>query len=223
MTSAAGKPKLPFAYADRLALGGDVIRIPATLEAYLDFAEHCEYRVEYSNEQIVSMGQPTDTHELICGNAMRVLGNLFSEDDPYAVYGSNLGIFIPATNAHYKPDAAVLKQAPEFISHKVHKRTLKSVLNPFAVVEVFSDGTMDYDLTEKLPNYKQCPYLEYIIYIHQHKPFVTVYTRTDDPTGWLNRDYLGLEASFTFENRDVDVRQFYRKVVFGERPPHAAR
>lgn len=222
MTAAAAHSILPRSYAERLALA-DEIRVPATLEEYLAFAESCEYRVEYSNGQIISMEQPTDTHELICGNAMRVIGNLFTDDDPFAVYGSNLGIFIPATGAHYKPDASVLNQQPEYIFHKVRKKTLKSVLNPFAVVEVFSDGTMDYDLTEKLPNYKQCPSLDYIIYIHQHKPFVTVYTRTEKSGEWLNRDFIGLESGFTFEGREVSVQQLYRKVVFTERPPHPSR
>lgn len=222
MTAAAAKTILPYSYADRLALESE-IRVPASFEEYLAFAEQCEYRVEYSNGQIISMGHPTDTHELICGNAIRVIGNLFAEEETFAVYGSNLGIFIPATGAHYKPDAAVLDRPAEYIFHKVGKKTLKSVLNPFAAIEVFSDSTMDYDLTEKLPNYKQCPHLKYIIYIHQHKPFVTVYTRTDDPTGWLNHDYVGMEATFLFEERQVSVRQLYRKVIFTERPSHPAR
>lgn len=222
MTAAASKSILPYTYADRLALGAE-IRVPATLEEYLEFAEQCEYRVEYSNGQIISMGHPTDTHELICGNAIRVIGNLFAEEDPFAVYGSNLCIFIPVSGVYYKPDAVVLDRPPEYTFHKVGKKTLKSVLNPFAAIEVFSDSTMDYDLTEKLPNYKQCPYLNYIIYIHQHKPFATVYTRTDDPTGWLNHDYVGLEAAFSFEGRRVSVRQLYRKVIFAKRPPHPAR
>ncbi|MCK6695648.1 MAG: Uma2 family endonuclease [Thermoanaerobaculia bacterium] len=222
MTAAASKSILPYTYADRLALEGE-IRVSATLEEYLEFAEQCEYRVEYSNGQIISMGHPTDTHEQICSNVSWVFNNLFTDVEPFIVYGSNLGIFIPASGVYYKPDAVVSDRLPEYIFHKVGKKTLKSVLNPYAAIEVFSDSTMDYDLTEKLPNYKQCPYLKYIIYIHQHKPFVTVYTRTDDPTGWLNHDYVGLQAEFSFEGRRVSVRQLYRKVIFAERPPHPAR
>lgn len=57
MTAAAAHSILPHSYAERLALA-DEIRVPATLEEYLAFAESCEYRVEYSNGQIISMGQP---------------------------------------------------------------------------------------------------------------------------------------------------------------------
>ncbi|MBK8568296.1 MAG: Uma2 family endonuclease [Saprospiraceae bacterium] len=205
--------QLPFSYAERLALD-DEIRLPATLEAYLEFAEQAEYKVEYSNGNIITMGQPTDAHELICGNAITVFNNVLLEDEAFRIYGSNLGIYIKESGAHYKPDASILNTEPEFVLHKVRKRTLKSVANPFAVVEVFSDGTIDYDLTEKLPNYKQCPYLKYIIYVHQHKPFVSLHTRSSHNEGWLSTDHRGLDASFPFEGKQVPLQGIYRKVVF---------
>lgn len=204
---------LPSSYAERLALE-DEIRIPATFEEYLDFAEQADYKVEYSNGKIVTMGQPTDAHEMIVFNIGLAFSSLFNEDGSYQGYGSNLGIYIPQTGAHYKPDASILNTAPELVQHRVRKRTLKSVTNPFAVMEVFSGGTMDYDMTEKLPNYKQCESLKYIIYVYQNKPFVTVYTRTEDPNAWLNSDYMGLDASFQFEGFDVKLASLYRNVLF---------
>lgn len=207
--------KLPFSYIDRLALGKEEIRTPTTLEEYLKFAEECEYKVEYSNQHIISMGSPTDAHELILMNFGWALNNLVFNPDVFRIYGSNLGSYIEATGAHYKPDVTVLNTEPQYIKHKVGKRTLKSVLNPFAVVEVFSKGTASYDMTEKLPNYKQCPSLKYIIYIHQHKPFVTVYTRSDaDKSTWLNNDYAGTETTFLFEGKEVKLEHIYRKVIF---------
>lgn len=208
--------QLPFSFADRLSLGDGEIRIPATFEEYLAFAEECEYRVEYSNNHIVSMGSPTDAHELIIANIIWALNSLFIPDNaPYNVYGSNLGILVQDTNAHYKPDSVILNAEPNYVKHKVGKRTLKSILNPFAVIEVFSKGTASYDMTEKLPNYKQCPSLQYIIYIHQHKPFISVYTRSkEEENTWLNKDYIGLESSFEFENKKASLANIYRKVIF---------
>ena len=204
---------LPVSYTDRLAIEGE-IRQPATFEQYLEFAEECGYRVEYSNGNIISMGQPTDAHELICGNVITAFNNLLEAKENFRVYGSNLGIYIRETEAHYKPDVSILGAAPEYILHKVRKRTLKSILNPFAIFEVFSDGTMDYDMTEKLPNYKHCPSLQYIIYIHQHKPFVTVHTRSEQPAGWLSEEFIGLDAAFQFEREKILLQHLYRKVIF---------
>lgn len=207
--------QLPFSFADRLSLGDGEIRIPATFEEYLAFAEECEYRVEYSNNHIVSMGSPTDAHELIVMNFGWAMNNLIGEIDAFRIYGSNLGILIQDTNAHYKPDSVILNAEPNYVKHKVGKRTLKSILNPFAVIEVFSKGTASYDMTEKLPNYKQCPSLQYIIYIHQHKPFISVYTRSkEEENTWLNKDYIGLKTSFEFEHKKVSLENIYRKVIF---------
>lgn len=202
---------LPTSFAERLALE-DEIRISATLEDYLEFSEQAEYKVEYSNGHIVSMGQASDSHENIIFNLIAVLGKILPDDGNYRGYGSNLGIFIPETEAHYLPDASILDADPEFILHKVNKKTFKSVLNPLAVIEVFSDGTWDYDMTEKLPNYKLCASLHYIIYLHQHKPFATIHTRTEQ--GWVSTDCMGLDSSFTFEGMEILLKNIYRKVIF---------
>ena len=224
MSARPAAAKLPHTLAARLALG-DELRVSATFEEYLEFAETCEYRVEYSNGQIIShMGTPTDTHELIVGNVIWALGNLVGDHDNFKIYGSNLGLLVGLSGVHYKPDVVVLDDEPQFLFHKVKKQTLRSVVNPFAVFEVFSDGTMGYDMGEKLPNYKQCPSLRHIVFVHQHKPFVTVFARSDRPDTWLNRDFAGLDAHFELGSWQTPLKNVYRKVVFmGHNPPHPAK
>jgi Uma2 family endonuclease len=208
---------LPTSIVERLALE-DEIRVPATLEEYLEFAEQAEYKVEYANGHIISMGQASDSHELICSNLAWVFNSFFTDKDAFRVYGSNLGIYLPAANSLCLPDVTILNAAPEIVQHKIRKRTVKSVLNPLAIIEVFSDGTWDFDMTEKLPAYKQCESLQYIIYVHQNKPFLTVYTRSEQ--GWLSQDFKGIDAAFTFEGHEVLLKNIYRKVIF---PPQKKR
>jgi Uma2 family endonuclease len=222
MSVAALSQRLPRTLDERMELEG-IIRTDASFEEYLLFEEQCQYRVEYSNHQIVAQDMPTDTHELICGNAIWASKTLLFEQPNFLVYGSNLGIYIQATGAHYKPDAVVLAEEPQFIFHKVKKRTFRSVINPYAVVEVFSDGTIYYDQTEKLPNYKQCPSLQHIIYIHQHTPLVTVYTRTPKPNQWLSEDFMQMNDAIPFAGKEISLEQLYHQVVFTDRPPHPAR
>lgn len=212
---------LPLTFAERFQLP-DELRVPATFGAYLDFAERCDYRVEYSKGHIISMSTPTDTHELITANiiatmksALRGLG--------FKIYGSNLGVFIREPEAQYKPDVTVLAEEPRYVLHKVGNRTLRSVSNPFLVVEVVSESTRKYDQTDKLPDYKNCPSLQYILFVEQSKHLATLYSRTEDPKEWLTRDFKTLDELIVVAGRQVSMRDVYEDVSFLQLVPKAAK
>ena len=213
-TSLIASFKLPFTWVERLGMGDERISIPATFEEYLAFADKCEYKVEYSNGNITTMGSPTDTHELICFNIGWVLNSLFENQVNYRAYGSNLGVLLEETDTHYKPDATLLNGPSVHITHKIGNRTFKSVKNPYAVFEVFSKGTKKYDKDEKLPNYKKSKHLGYIIYIDQHRPTVTVWKNADTKEGWLKTEYNGLDAAFELDGKVIELKKLYKKVIF---------
>lgn len=212
---------LPLTFDERLALP-DELRVPATFDAYLNFAERCDYRVEYSKGHIVSMSTPTDTHELLTANiigvfqaALRRLG--------FKTYGSNLGVFIREAEAQYKPDVTVLAEEPHYVFHKVGRRTLRSVANPFMVVEVISEGTRGYDFSDKLPDYKKCPSLQHILFVEQNKLLATLFSRTDDPKEWRTRDFDTLEDMISLAGQSIPVRGIYEDVSFEQIAPRPAR
>ncbi len=213
-TSVLAAFKLPFTLIERLEMGEEKFSVPATFKEYLAFADKCDYKVEYSNGKITTMGSPTDTHELICLNIGWILNSFFEDQENYRAYGSNLGLLLEETGAHYRPDTTLLNSPPVHVTHKIGKRMFKSVNNPYAVFEVFSNGTMKYDMDEKLPNYKQSKHLNFIIYINQHRPFVTVWKRTKTPGEWLTKDYNGLGASFELDGKKVELNKLYKKVIF---------
>lgn len=200
---------------------GETFQIPVSFEEYLAFAELADFKVEYSQGNLVYMGSPTDKHELICGSLIWLLNDVFQHAEQVRVYGSNLGVLIQESGQHYKPDVTVLQTEPEFVSHRVNQRTYKSVINPYLVAEVFSDGTMDYDYTEKLPNYKLCQTLDYILLVHQHKPFVTLYQREKD--FWTSREYTQLDQAIQLAGSTLSLRKIYQKVNFLETPPGGAK
>ena len=53
---------LPITLAER-ERAPDMLRVEATFEEYLDFAEQCEYTIEYINGEIISMSQASLPHE----------------------------------------------------------------------------------------------------------------------------------------------------------------
>ena len=65
--------KFPVTLEERLSLGPDTVRFPASWEEYLDLLEECEYQIEYANQEIIAMSIASDPHEAIVANILGVL------------------------------------------------------------------------------------------------------------------------------------------------------
>jgi Uma2 family endonuclease len=203
----------PVTLAERLELGPDVVRFPASWEEYLDLLEVSEYPIEYANEEIIAMSIASDPHESIVANILGVLFGIFKNSPGIQAKGSNRHIFIPEFEADYAPDAHVVKGVP--ILHALRKG-LTANTNPHILFEVLSPSTRDTDWSEKLPRYKRIASAQQIIYIEQTRPFVTVFNRIADSNRWETEDFDRLEHVFQIEGQDVLLEDLYLKVIFGE-------
>ena len=81
-------------------------------------------------------------------------------------------------------------------------------------MEVLSKATQDFDITEKLHEYKRLESLRQVIFINEHKVSVESYIRTEKPNTWLHQDCRTLEESITIENSEVSLATIYRKIKF---------
>ncbi|MDO8367682.1 MAG: Uma2 family endonuclease [Saprospiraceae bacterium] len=190
----------PKTFEDRAALGVRELRVPATWEQYLELADTCDYRVHYREGQIISfleieektgtvMGEATIPHEKLVmrfGTQLSILlDDLKSE---YNVLGSNTKIFIGENRRGYNADVTVVKGEPVLQEYQVYKRKSKGLINPWLIVEVLSNSTRDFDLSEKLNDYKQIPGLQQIIFAEQGKLWVSTYIRVSEKE-WQNLDF----------------------------------
>ncbi len=203
--------KLPITIAERIELGPELIRIPATWEEYLDLLDECEFQIEYDDQQIILMSIASDPHEVIVMNIGTYLNLAIDNEPDMAVRGSNRHVFIPEFQKDYAPDAHVIKGEPAI--HQLRKG-LSANTNPWLVVEVLSPSTFVRDIKEKLPAYKKIPSLLHIIYIHQDRPLVTVYNRVGSSVVWETIDYDRLEDHFPVAGQPVYLKDIYKKVVF---------
>ena len=71
MPSATAIP-LPKTLDERLQLD-EILEVPATLDAYFAFLPGCEYRIDYSDGKIISMGYASLTHEALVGRLIYLL------------------------------------------------------------------------------------------------------------------------------------------------------
>lgn len=206
-------PLLPLTLSER-SLAPDVIRATATFAEYLDFAEQCQYNVEYINGEIISMSQASLPHEFLVIRIGYLLSLLFDDRDDIQVYGSNIKIFIDATGDSVNADVTVVQGQPDYLLLPSGNLSTATVKNPILVVEVLSDSTMAFDLGDKLEIYKQIPLLQQVLFVSQHKPWVISYTRTPNPAEWLNTSVHALTDSITMLDNTVALADIYKKFTF---------
>jgi Uma2 family endonuclease len=217
------KPLLPHRLEDRMELPA-VVRMPATFNDYIDLSYACDYKIEFSNGDIVSiletdplnpnitMGTATLTHEQIVMNLGFVLNQLFFRQADFIVIGSNMPTFVGEGLAAYNPDVSVVRGTPDVRPYKSKKRSINTLFNPWLVVEVLSQGTRDYDLGEKFLNYRRIPSLEHIIFIEQYWTEVTIYTRQTNGT-WSSSLLENLGSHFSLANGTINVEDIYMKII----------
>jgi Uma2 family endonuclease len=217
------KPLLPHRLEGRMELPA-VVRMPATFNDYIDLSYACDYKIEFSNGDIVSiletdplnpnitMGTATLTHEQIVMNLGFVLNQLFFRQADFIVIGSNMPTFVGEGLAAYNPDVSVVRGAPDVRPYKSKKRSINTLFNPWLVVEVLSQGTRDYDLGEKFLNYRRIPSLEHIIFIEQYWTEVTIYTRQTNGT-WSSSLLENLGSHFSLANGTINVEDIYMKII----------
>lgn len=206
--------KIPTTWEERLAYEESVIQFEGTWEDFLEVANSAPFKVEFINEQIYLMGNASDTHELIVANMIRLLGNLLYNTD-FRVYGSNRLIYAEECKAGFEPDVSTVLGESQSVWYKTQAgKKMQANLNPALVVEVFSKGTKNYDLGEKLPCYKTIPSLQQIIYLEQERAWASVYTRTEKPNEWLNIDLEGLDKNVMIQGNLISLQEIYRNVNF---------
>lgn len=188
----------------------DLVRIPASEEDYFSVAYDISFKVEYHENEVITTGLTSLWHEAIIMNLGGILRNLFIERDDFLVLGSNSGVQIPKfEGGYYMPDVMVVKGEPNF---KLKSNCI--ITNPFIIVEVLSPSTKNFDLSEKLPEYKLLDSLHQVIYINPKKVNVSTYTRTENHNAWINQDFYSLEDSIMVEDVSISLSDIYHKIKF---------
>ena len=204
---------LPLTLTER-SLAPEVIWVKASFEEYLDFAEQCEYNVEYINGEIISTSQASLPHESLVSRLNYLLVALLDSQDDLTVFSSNIKVFIEATGDSVNADVSVVRGQPDYLVLPSGKISTATVKNPVLLVDVLSQSTQAYDLGEKLELYKQIPALQQVLFVSQHKPWVISYVRSDTPGLWLNTSAHNLNESVTAFSNAVALSAIYKKFTF---------
>lgn len=151
---------------------GEPARKPMTADEFLDWDDGTDIRHELIDGVIVAMASTTDAHGTIAGNAAIEIDRRVESRSPCRAVTEG-GIRLDDGN-HYEADVAATCAEP---------RGERYVEEPFLVVEVLSESTVDRDLGVKTQRYLELPHLREIWLIDSRKRWVQVWRRGGD--AWI--------------------------------------
>ncbi len=97
------------------------------------------------------------------------------------------------------PDIAVVCDGPQFLDGHADK-----LLNPQAIVEVFSSSTEAADRGFKFAQYRTIASLQEYMLVSQAEARVEIFARQKSG-GWALNEFLGLNAVCRFESFDCEI------------------
>ena len=191
---------------------GEVLRVPATWDEYIELADETPYNIQFLHHEIIIMSQATDLHEQLVARIIKLFAIYFDKLDAYRVLGSNVKIMIPDQTGDFNADVSVVRGESEFgptLAGGVSKVRIK---NPEIVVEILSKGTRKFDLGEKFTAYQTIPSLRHILLVDQQATNVIICSRTEQPDQWLLTHYHSLTDVVRMDSFALPLADIYRNI-----------
>ncbi len=223
------KPIIPLTLDEREDMMVRELRVPATLDEYFALVQDVDYIIHYRKGHIISfieldeqvdeqnrqlpIGQAAPLHERL----MLLLGHLISiildiRKSEYEGYGSNVKLYVEGAIGAYNPDIAFSKGEGTFkkILPEGRKRRTTVLTNPHILVEILSDSTRDFDLTEKLPDYQKIDSLQQIIFVEQEEVNVKTYIKQRDSWTYFEFDKITDELPIVDKEETILLTDIYQ-------------
>lgn len=210
MEAVALAPKLP-ATLDGLK-EGELLRIPASWDEYISLVEDAPYPIQFLNDEILIMGQATDTHEQLVARLIKLFAIYFDELDDHRVLGSNIKIVIPDQTGDFNADLCVIRGPSEYGPTPAGRDSKVRIKNPGIVVEVLSKSTRKLDLGEKFTAYQTIRSVQHILFVDQQTVNISVCSRTNQPDQWLLTHYYALTDVVSIGDFTLQLADVYRKI-----------
>lgn len=152
----------------------DTVRLrrrPTTLDEFLEWEEAQADKHEFRNGQIRMMTGGTQRHNLIVTNILVSLRAKLGKG-PCRPYALNARVALRETDAGYYPDVVV--------DCGTYAANALATTKPTVVFEVLSPSTRNFDLSEKVPDYRDTESIVQIVLVEPDEPKLHVWTKTDE-------------------------------------------
>ncbi|GAB2597953.1 Uma2 family endonuclease [Spirosoma areae] len=182
---------------------GELVSIPASWAEFEGFLSETDYRVEYHNGEIIIMGLARLIHELLVIRLGYLLTGFYL-GKPIYVAGSNAGIRKDGRKGHYNGDVLVIKGKPVF-----QGKSRSIITNPYIVVEVLSESTLNYDLGAKRRKYEQMESVQEIVFVDPFDREVIVVRRTEQINVWTETVYTLPEQPINIDGFEIPLNEVF--------------
>ncbi len=144
-----------------------------TVDEYLEAEQDGDVRHEYVYGEVFALAGASVTHNVICANIVRLLGNAAGRD--CRVYGSDMKLRVE-DRLFYYPDAMVVCEPPADDFYET---------SPCVIIKVVSPSTARKDRLEKRFSYLSLTGLQLYLLVDSRKRAVSGYYRQAE--GWEER------------------------------------
>ena len=217
------KPIIPLTLEERTEMMKREHRVTATLDEYFALVQDVDYIIHYSRGQIVSfiefeddieeqnklifMGQAAPLHERLTALFIHLISTILNiPKSEYQGYGSNIKIYVEGAVGAYNPDIAFTKgdAIVEKIIPKGRKLSTDVLTNPHILVEILSKSTKNFDLTNKLMDYKKIESLQQMIFVEQDSINIKTYIRQGN-NPWLFIELKDIKDELPIFEKDETI------------------
>ena len=217
------QPIIPLTLEERMEMMKREHRVTATLDEYFALVQDVDYIIHYSRGQIVSfiefeddieeqnklifMGQAAPLHERLTALFIQLIANVLGiPKSEYQGYGSNIKIYVEGAVGAYNPDIAFTKgdAIVEKIIPKGRKLSTDVLTNPHILVEILSKSTKNFDLTNKLVDYKKLESLQQMIFVEQDSINIKTYIRQGN-NPWLFIELKDIKDELPIFEKDETI------------------
>lgn len=144
-----------------------------TLDEYYALEARAEQKHEFHNGKIIPMAGGSIPHSKISTNLVRILDHWVATNRlPLYVLNSDTKIRIEDFNRNVYPDAVVLCEKPAYWAGRTD-----TIVNPVLIFEVLSDGTEQFDHSDKFKFYRSLPSFREYVMINQFQPWAEGWSR----------------------------------------------
>lgn len=171
-----------------------------TVDEFLEAEQEAEVRHEYVYGEVFALAGGSVTHNVICANIVRLLGNA-AVGGEYRVYGSDMKLRVEDRLFYYS-DAMVVCEPPADDFYET---------SPCIIIEVISPSTARKDRLEKRFSYLSLERLQLYLLVDSRKRVVSGYYRQID--GWEERFFTADDVPIPCVGASLRFGELYDKTV----------